>query len=514
MTGRDFKPDRTPDGEPEEAGVRESTSRARTTPADGGPAIDSVPSLPAPAELAAGTVLEETYRIIEPIGQGGMGTVYLAEHVELGRRFAVKVLSQAHRVSHKAVARLFHEAKTACAIEHENIVDVVHFGRMETGGVFIVMELLRGQDLQQRLDELRRESSGFTPLPPDESRVVIEQVLSALAAAHKAGVVHRDLKPANVFLARRGEKEVVKVVDFGISKFRREGYDMSLTDTGQILGTPLYMAPEQSRATSDVDARADLYSVGCMAYEVLTGRPPFLAKTPYQCLFMHAHDIAAPPHTLVPSVRASVGDVVMKSLEKEPSARFGSAEEMLRAWQEAWAGISLRPTTDPWPVTEPRPPRRRTRLWAAGGAVVLLGALLVALALVMPDDAPPPSIAEEPPARPALVEERPPAPPPEEAAPPPEEPAAPVDLVRTVRSVPPGATVSIGGERLGPAPREITLPGGRPVEVLLEMRNRADVLRTIGPEDPETVEIPMGPRVGSGGPRGQPELAPLVEQQP
>ncbi|MCA9857803.1 MAG: serine/threonine protein kinase, partial [Dehalococcoidia bacterium] len=258
------------------------------------PTVDAERGAPTvPLELRKGAVLGGAYRVLRRLGQGGMGTVYLVEHTELGRRFAAKVVSRA--LSESAAQRLLNEAKVTSGIDHENIVDVVNLGRQPDGAIFVIMELLEGEDLGRRLDRQLEEEDGDPWLPDEELQAYVPQMLDGLAAAHAAGVIHRDLKPDNVFLARRDDGRVIlKLLDFGIAKNVEPDGDQRLTRTGQIIGTPLYMAPEQARNMSDADVRADIYSVGVILYEMITGAPPFEADTLFDLILQHATEPPVP----------------------------------------------------------------------------------------------------------------------------------------------------------------------------------------------------------------------------
>lgn len=292
------------------------------------------------AWLAPGALLEGTYRVIELLGKGAMGAVYLVEHVALGKRFAAKVVAGTASLDAAAVQRLRNEARMASAIDHEHIVGVSHLGTTEDGHVFVVMELLRGEDLRARSVRQRERASegqGERWLSDDEVRAVASPVISALEAAHGAGVVHRDLKPENIFLHERGGKIIPKIVDFGIGKLRSpDAGDLRLTATGQIVGTPLYMAPEQTRSTTLVDQRADIYAMGVMLFELLTGRLPFEASHIYEIVVKHATEPPPDPRSLRPGLPDAVADVLLRCLEKDPAARYQSAAELLEAWELAW----------------------------------------------------------------------------------------------------------------------------------------------------------------------------------
>jgi serine/threonine-protein kinase len=239
---------------------------------------DSVPDAPAPAspppvpelrtDPLVGSVLADRYEILRRIGEGGMGAVYEARHTVIGKRVAVKVLLEKFLEKPELVARLLQEARLASSIGHENIVDVTDFGTTADGRGFVVMEFLEGESLAQLVIR-------DAPLPVERSLRIARQVASALGAAHDKGIVHRDVKPENVYLVRRADADYVKVVDFGVSKAvhtREEGPEWQrLTRTGMVLGTPLYMSPEQARGGEDIDARADIWAVGVLLYECLTG---------------------------------------------------------------------------------------------------------------------------------------------------------------------------------------------------------------------------------------------------
>ncbi len=258
-------------------------ARTSTTRDNAPTGADAHPSGVERQHLPMGSFVAGTYRIEGLLGEGGGGVVYRAVHVELGRAFAVKVLRAGAEPD--AAWRFVQEAKIASSLAHPNIVDVVHLGRDEAGRHFVVMELLAGEDLQGRLQ--RVEGTG---LPFEEAQALFAATLDGVAAAHEAGVVHRDLKPANIFLAERRGSVEVKVLDFGMSRSRDA--EVHVTRTGELVGTPLYMAPEQSKQAG-VDARSDVYSLGVVAYEMLAGRVPFPAETLYACVLSHA--LQAPP---------------------------------------------------------------------------------------------------------------------------------------------------------------------------------------------------------------------------
>ena len=269
-----------------------------------------------------------SYEISASIGKGAMGEVYEAKHVTLGRRVAVKVLRGDHGKDDDSVRRFFNEARAASAVEHRGIVEVIDFGRDDSGCPFLVMELLDGESLAARLRHHR-------PLSIDEALRLVRQVASALGAAHARGIVHRDLKPDNIFLVRDPDVSGgvrAKIVDFGIAKLVDPELRAGVaTRTGAVIGTPAYMAPEQCRGSVEVDRRADLYALGCILYEMLTGAPPFVREGLGDLLAAHMFDRWAPVRSLRPDVSAGIEAVLDRLLAKDRDARFAGATELLAA---------------------------------------------------------------------------------------------------------------------------------------------------------------------------------------
>ncbi|MGB1016694.1 MAG: serine/threonine-protein kinase, partial [Nannocystaceae bacterium] len=230
---------------------------------------------PVAEESLIGQVLVERYHLLEQLGAGGMGTVYLAEHVTIGKRLAIKVLSREFAHKHELVERFLQEARAASMIAHENVVEITDFGRTPDGSVFFVMEHLAGEDLSATI---AKEG----PLPWSRVKPIALQICMALEAAHAKGVIHRDMKPENCFrVARSSNQDFIKVLDFGIAKISNDeasGTNKGLTKTGMIFGTPEYMSPEQAQGMR-VDLRADIYAVGVIVYECLTGKTPFTSET-------------------------------------------------------------------------------------------------------------------------------------------------------------------------------------------------------------------------------------------
>ncbi len=261
------------------------------------------------------------YEIIGKIGEGGMGAVYEARHTVIGKRVAVKVLLEKFLEKTHLVARLLQEARMASSIGHENIVDVTDFGTTADGRSFVVMEFLEGEALAALVTR-------DAPLPIERSLRIVRQVASALGAAHAKGIVHRDIKPENVFLIRRGELDFVKVVDFGVSKAVRTREEnpewQRLTHTGMVLGTPVYMSPEQAQGGDDVDHRADVWAVGVLLYECLTGEVPFRANNYLGVISQVINQDITPPSKLRPElgIPEAVETVVMRALQKDRDQRY------------------------------------------------------------------------------------------------------------------------------------------------------------------------------------------------
>lgn len=288
-----------------------------------------------------GTVLCGKYRVLRAIGRGGMASVYAAEHAAIRRPVAIKVL-QAHLAQNAdAVARFRLEAEIAGSLGHDNICDVLDIGQADDGSMFLVMPLLRGRPLSRVL----REDG---PLAVSRAVDIAVQVLSALSAAHRAGVVHRDLKPDNVFVTKVGDRDdFVKVLDFGISKIvSDDGVHAALTKTGSVLGTPQYMAPEQARGHKDQDHRVDVYASGALLYEMVTGRPPFEGESVYEVIAKIVSDPFPPPTTFRPDLPAAVEAVILQSMARQRDQRFADAEEMADALVAAGRGeaASILPT--------------------------------------------------------------------------------------------------------------------------------------------------------------------------
>jgi eukaryotic-like serine/threonine-protein kinase len=435
------------------------------------------------------------YVVRQKLGEGGMGAVYLAEHPTIGKKVALKILHPEFASKQDVVNRFFNEAKAVNDIQHSNIVDVLDFGVMPPL-VYFVMEFLPGGSLAELL---RREA----PLAPERALGIALQIADALTASHRAGIVHRDLKPDNVMLIHRGrEKDFVKLLDFGIAKLTGEKAPSSRTRTGMVMGTPHYMSPEQCEGKGSVDHRSDIYALGVVLFEMITGRVPFVGEGFGEVLVQHLTQ--APPQMLSSRglIPPHVEQVVLRALEKRPDNRFPNIEQMMFAiadpvgYVEAHGGLAgfrssalssasqptvamtstqIAPLT-PLPGTVLMPTKsttlggaagsvevapvkkRKAGLWiglvalfaAAGGAVAFVmnrgdggGGDQVQAATADEAEAPPEPVvkAEEP----AKVEE-----PAKAELPARVEEAKPIQIV--IESIPPGAAVLIGKKKIGTTP--------------------------------------------------------------
>jgi eukaryotic-like serine/threonine-protein kinase len=283
--------------------------------------IDEICCPPSVADPLIGMVVADRYRIIEAIGRGGMGIVYMVEHVRIGKLLAMKLLRGELSCRPDVVRRFKREALCVSRLQSPNTVQVFDFGVSE-GLTYLVMELVHGQSLTQVL-----QTQG--PMPAARLGKIVIQMCSSLAEAHRKGIVHRDIKPDNVMLvAGGGGAEVAKVLDFGLAKLREAEGRSDVTAGGMILGTPCYMAPEQIRG-QDVDQRSDVYSIGALMYRALTGYPPFGGE-PLTVLSRHLHEAPVPPHEEAPKLGIPLGMslLVMRALAKDPAERFQRVEDL------------------------------------------------------------------------------------------------------------------------------------------------------------------------------------------
>jgi eukaryotic-like serine/threonine-protein kinase len=332
-------------------------------------------------------VLNGRYEVESRLGEGGMATVFGGSDRLLGRKVAIKVLARQYAKDRTAVERFRREAQAAAGLNHPNVVSVFDTGS-DDGVHYIVMERVEGRTLA---DIIRNEGA----LAPSRAADIAVGVCRALSSAHEKGMVHRDVKPGNVLLTPQGG---VKVADFGIARVASVD---TLTATGSVMGTASYLSPEQARGGS-IDARSDIYSLGCVLYEMLTGKPPFDGETPLSIAYKHVEEEPVPPSSLNPAVPPELEAVVGKAMAKDPDDRYRSAGQMARDLREASPTAPLEPTaavahverTDVLPVspqgpasTEPLPATvtrsLRRRWWSFAAVAGALAALALALALTL-----------------------------------------------------------------------------------------------------------------------------------
>ena len=430
-------------------------------------------------------MLDDKYRIEQLIAVGGMGAVYVGTHVKLRKRVAIKVINP--QLSSAAMIERFHrEAITASQIGHEGIAQVTDIGTSADGEPFLVMEYLQGESLASRL-----RTSGA--LAVEDACELACSILSPLAAAHRAGIVHRDLKPDNVFLVRQSRGEMVKLLDFGISRASGLESEFRLTTTGLVLGTPYYMAPEQARGDHQITPAADLYAIGVILYEMLTGSVPIQADNYNQLMYRVMMGEFPPPRAIRPDVPEVIEHIILQAMALDPARRPASASDLEEAllafcrpaFRERLSGRMSSPQlasasgsygmrsatgrtsgidhtliagshsapspTPAVPFSPPQPtavtvadrPVKRSRLpWiAAGGVVVAAGVAAIVLGTAGAPIAPPPRPVAPPP---AVVVAPPPAPPPPAPAPPP--PPSTITLKFTVDAA--NATIPVDGRKL------------------------------------------------------------------
>jgi serine/threonine protein kinase len=459
------------------------------------------------------------YRIMRRLGSGGFGTVYEAEHPVLKRRAAVKVLHQLPGLDSVAVQRFIEEARSASQIRHRNIVDVFSFGTLPNGRYFYIMDLLDGAPLDRYLKEHGR-------LAPEQVLPVLRPIAHALDALHAAGLVHRDIKPANIYLAWEASGEVVpKLLDFGLVKLLARPTVNSIS--GVPLGTPHYMSPEQCRGEK-VDGRADIYSLGVVCFEALSGRRPFSGDSATAVLM--AHLLEKPPHLseLCPELSPELDAPLFAMLAKSPDERPSSALAALRALELSVqdAGISL---ADGPAWLERLPPSAaelepalalghattflpadqsgtrvqaqsgRRRAWAIGLGLLLTAALIALAIYQRPPPAPPPARPSSPPmaaeaAPPSAAEPSPPSPAPAPPAP---------TIALTLSGAAPAAFVFIGDRPLGPTPGPVPVPrGDQPLQLRVQAPGHAAQFVRLTPNVDQTLNLP--PEKTNRGPKRVP----------
>ncbi|MFH2010996.1 MAG: serine/threonine-protein kinase [bacterium] len=267
-----------------------------------------------------GNLVSGRFRIVEHLGEGSVGDIYLAEHNVLSRQYALKVLKRRFMSNQTVAERFRREALVASRLEHPNIVEISDFGRAENGRLFLAMELIKGRSLGATIDEYH---PGVMPLR--RALIILQQVASAVAAAHDAGVLHRDLKPDNIMLdTSRPGAEIVKILDFGLAKVMVDAESLVLTKRGEMFGTPMYMSPEQARGET-VDSRTDIYAFGAIAYDICTGRPPFVSDRLDELLIATQIKIPAPPSKVQPMGSAPIPPeldlIILQCLAKDQDER-------------------------------------------------------------------------------------------------------------------------------------------------------------------------------------------------
>jgi serine/threonine-protein kinase len=442
-----------------------------------------------------GQTLVDRYRLTRKIGEGGMGAVYEALHVTLGKPVAVKVLREKYLDHRNLAERLVREARLASAIRNQHIVDITDSGMTADGRTFVVMELLEGMSLAELL---RREGA----LPEARAIRIVQQVADALGAAHKQGIVHRDVKPENVFLVA-GDGDFVKVVDFGISvtvQATREEHTSSssaqpvkissaqpiesrLTSTGMVLGTPFYMSPEQARGDENIDQLIDIYALGVILYECLTGEVPFRGGNYLGIISRVLNQEAVRPRALRPELRISepIERVTLRAMAKAREERYPTMEafgaDLERALNGEWVQA---PVPDSSTVAKPEGATgSRTWLFAALAMALLGGGALLWAGRTGRAPAPPT-------VKPAPVVAPAPAPPPPAPAP---------TVVVRVETDPPGAEVRQGSRVFGLSPRPIMLPrSSTPVHLGFVLDGYEPGSADVVPLVDDTLHVKLTPR--------------------
>jgi serine/threonine-protein kinase len=449
-----------------------------------------------------------------------MGAVYLAEHPGIGRRVAVKVLHKNYTRDEHLLARFLNEARAANAIRHPNIIEILDSGMLADGTPFLVMELLEGESLGTRL---RQAGALQIPVAVD----LAYQTASALGAAHAKGIVHRDLKPDNLFVIpdqHDAGRERIKVLDFGIAKLQQGSVaDSVKTRTGTLMGTPIYMSPEQCRGTRSVDHRSDIYSLGVIFYEMLVGQPPFVSEGFGDLVNMHLNVAPAPARSKRPEIPVALDVIVMKMLSKNPEERYADMAEFQAALKTSGTHQIVsspdlgRTHGKGMPVTQTSPmhdttfsagtgERVNTQTRGGGGKMVAIGVVAVAAIggamFWWQSGQPSAKVAQTTAEKVALVTPPRPMPPPAMIPPaasvtPPKPAAKTVAEVKTIElrlaSVPAGAKVvdNIDGELLGVTPLVLTRPRGGTLTVRLEKDGYQASTRTMPLDSDRAFELTL-----------------------
>jgi serine/threonine-protein kinase len=455
-------------------------------------------------DAIVGASLAGRYQVTRKIGEGGMGAVYEARHVKIGKRVAIKVLLPKYQEKADVVARLLQEARLASSIGHEHIIDITDFGETDDARTFVVMEFLDGESLAQLLT---RDG----PLPPQRAVAIVKQVAGALGAAHGKGIVHRDVKPENIFITRRGDRDFVKVVDFGISKAMRladpdapmEGNPSAsprLTQTGMVLGTPLYMSPEQARGEDELDHRIDVYALGVILYETLTGEVPFRGTNYLSIISQVLSQEPRRPSEVRPDLGISpaLEAVVLKAMAKDRAARYQDMAALASDLARIESGDE-RVTAESHP--SPRGRRRAVPAaigWIAGIAVIAAAAGF--LVLKMMKSAAPKAEADEKPAQ--IIVQSPTIPMP--TVPPERE----IEMIEIgVTSEPTGARITLEGLDKGTTPTKLSFPEtDEIVSLMFEMdKFEPKTVRFFPIQQKEGVHVKLEKKVDRPPPRRPPK---------
>jgi serine/threonine-protein kinase len=326
--------------------------------------VDSPPLSPGSLRLGPGALLGGKYRIEKLLAEGGMGTVWLARHADINRAVAIKVMDPGLAASPKGRARFLQEARAVARVRSPHIVDIWDYG-VDGDLPYIVMELLEGEDLSERLSRQRR-------IPPAAAAKILVEVARALDLAHRSGLIHRDLKPENIFLAQSddGRGEIAKILDFGIAKDVGPGAEYEPTSTGVVIGTPHYMSPEQVRGDKCVDHRSDLWSLGVVLFQAITGHKPFNGESFVQIADAILTEPLSSCRDLAPDLPPGLDEFFRRALARRREARFQSALEMAGALSAVLPQPPPAPGEAFW---------QKLALWFAGAITLVLAAPPAAL---------------------------------------------------------------------------------------------------------------------------------------